>query len=191
VVDRWNWEGFEGVPLEVEVYCAHEEVDLLVNGESQGRKKTNRDSQWIARWNVPYEAGVLEAVAYNDSQEVERWKLVTADKPRNIRLAADRNELSADGQDLSYITVELTDQAGNRNRTANQLVEFEIEGPGEILGVGSSNPMSTESYRQPKRKAYQGRCLVIIRTTSAPGEIQLRASSQNLESAEITLVSKL
>jgi beta-galactosidase len=87
--------------------------------------------------------------------------------------------------------VQLLDDNGIRNPVAENLMNFEIQGAGSIVAVGSSNPMSTESYKQPRRKAYQGRCLVIIRSESKPGEITLKASSQGLATAEIVISSSL
>ena len=190
VVDRWNWEGYEGMTLNVEVYCAHEKVELFLNGNSLGVRETNRGNEWIARWKVPYEAGTLKAVAYEGNVEIENCQLVTAGIPEKINLHADRTEIHADRQDLSYVQVELVDAGGNRNRLAENLVEFEVEGPGIILAVGSSNPRSTESYTRPRREAYQGRCLVVIRSTDMPGEITLKAASEGLRSAAIPIQSR-
>lgn len=190
VTDRWNWEGFEGKPLNIEVYCAYEQVELFLNGNSLGRKKTNRGTQWIARWEVPYEPGVLKAIAYNGDQEMDSWELHTAGAPDAIHLSADRDQLQADNQDLSYVTVELRDAAGHRNRTATNLVEFGVEGPGTIVAVASSDPMSPESFQLPRRKAYQGRCLVVVRSTREGGEIVLTASSEGLPPESLILTSR-
>jgi beta-galactosidase len=189
VTDRWNWIGWENQPLEVEVYCAYEEVELLLNEKSLGRKKTDRDSEWIARWNVPYVPGELKALAFSNGEQVDSWKLVTASAPAQITLTADRSVIDADGQDLSFIQVELVDAKGNRCTTAENLVQFEISGPGTIAAVGSSNPMSSESFRQPRRKAYQGRCLVVVRSTHQEGDIQLRASAEGLPPVTIVIQS--
>jgi beta-galactosidase len=189
VVDRWNWEGWENEPLEVEVYCAHEEVELLLNDKSLGRQKTSRENQWIARWTVPYVPGELKAIAYSQGEQVESWQLVTASTPARIVLSADRSTLAADGQDLSFIQVELLDDEGNRCTTEEILVEFEITGPGTLAAVGSSNPMSSESFRQPRRTTYQGRCLVVIRTTKDEGDIHLKASAEGLPPISIVVQS--
>ncbi len=189
VVDRWNWEGYEGEPLQVEVYCAHEAVELFLNGKSLGRKETKRETEWIARWNVPYQPGTLKAVAFKGAEEIETCELQTAAAPELLKLTADRTRISADGQDLSYIQVEVLDGEGHRNTLADPLINFEIEGPGTILAVASSNPMSTESYRQPRRKAYQGRCLVVLKSTEVTGNIILKANSAGLNSETITIAT--
>jgi beta-galactosidase len=187
VVDRWNWPGHEGTPLEVEVYSAHEEVELFLNGTSLGKKPTNRGTQWIARWKVPYSPGELKAVAYDNREEADSWELVTAGSPEKIALSADRTRLLSNGQDLSFIIVELHDGNGERNTLAEDLVEFEISGPGTIVAVGSSNPMSTESFQQPRRRAYQGRCLVVVKSGRERGEIRLTASVDGLDPSTLVL----
>jgi beta-galactosidase len=185
VTDSWNWEGYEGENLEVEVYCAHEAVELFLNGESLGKQNTSRENEWIARWEVPYVTGSLKAIAYQGDEAVESDELLTAGDPEVIRMKADRESIRADGQDLCYIEVELLDQDGNRSVQAVNQVDFDLEGPGEIVAVASSNPMSTESYQAPHRRAYQGRCLVVVKSLKQPGEIRLSASSENLEAAAI------
>ncbi len=190
VRDSWNWEGHEGRELEVEVYCAHEAVELFLNGQSLGRKSTSRENEWIARWKVPFSPGSLKALAYMGDEETERDELLTTGDPESLRLKADRTILQADGQDLSYIEVELLDTDGNRSILAENLVEFELEGPGTIVAVGSSNPMSTESYQRPFRKAYMGRCLVVVKSTDQVGQIKLIAGSEGMPPAEISLETK-
>lgn len=189
VVAGWNWEGSEGKALNIEVYCSSPEVELFLNQKSLGRKKTNRENKWIAAYQVPYEPGILSAKGYNGSTEVTSWELKTAEEPLKIALTADRTSIKADGQDLSYIIVELLDVNGVRNPVATNLVNFEIEGPGTIVAVGSSNPMGSESFQQPLRRAWQGRCLVVVKAGKTPGDIKLKASSDGLEQAEIVISS--
>jgi beta-galactosidase len=88
--------------------------------------------------------------------------------------------LKSDGQDLSYITVELTDNTGTRHPKAENLIHFEIEGPGEIIAVANANPVSLESYQSPQRRAWQGRCMVIVKSGRKPGTITLKAKSDGL-----------
>jgi len=189
VVARWNWEGYEGTALTIEVYSSCPEVELFLNQKSLGRKSANRGNKWIATYQVPYEPGVLSVKGYNGTAEVASSGLKTATEPVKIALSADRSPIKADGQDLSYITVELLDAADTRNPLASNLINFEIEGPGTIVAVGSSNPMGTESFKQPVRKAYQGRCLVIVKSGTTPGDIRLKASSEGLPQAEIMISS--
>jgi len=88
---------------------------------------------------------------------------------------------------LSYITVELVDSRGVRNPTAENLIKFAVAGPGQIVGVGSANPLSIESYQQPQRKAWQGRCLLIVKSDKGAGKIRVRASTKGLVPTEIVI----
>ncbi len=189
-VADWNWEGYENQNFEVNVYSGHEKVELLLNGESLGMKETNVDNEFTAVWEVPYQPGELKAVAMAGENVTAEHVLKSAGAPAKIQLTADRTKLSANGQDLSYVTFELLDENGFRNPKAENLVQFEIGGPGEIVAVASSNPMSTESFRQPQRKAWQGRGLVILKSVKEGGEINLLVKSDGLETAEIKLSSE-
>jgi beta-galactosidase len=190
VLSDWNWKGYEGKPMEVNVYSSCEQVELFLNGKSLGKKSTNRSNQFIAVWNVSYQPGVLKAVGYNGKKQIKVAELKTAEEPAKIRLTADRNMLKSDGQDLSYVTVEITDTNGNRNPKAENQVTFEIEGPGEIIAVGNANPVSLESYQQPNRKAWQGKCLVIIKSGKQAGNVLLTAKSASLKQAVLNIEVK-
>jgi len=188
-VADWNWEGYENQPIEVHIYSGHENVELFLNGESLGTKETNADNEFIALWEVPYQPGELKAVATNGEIVTAEHILATAGKPVKINLSADRKRISANGHDLSYITYELLDENGIRNPKAENLLQFGMEGPGEIIAVANSNPMSTESFRQPQRKAWQGRGLVIIKSQKQAGEIVLRVKSDGVEQNKIKIRS--
>lgn len=187
VVADWNWKGSEGKPLEVNVYSSCEQVELFLNGRSLGKQSTSRSNQFRAVWQVPYQAGTLKAVGYNKNKAVNTAMLSSAAEPTQLKLTADRNVLQANAQDLSYITVELLDGNGVRNPKAEQLVKFEINGPAVIEAVGNANPMSVESYTLPQRKTWQGRCLVIVRTTGQKGNVTLKASVEGMEQVQLAL----
>lgn len=186
----WNWPGNENKLMSVAVYSSCDEVELFLNGKSLGRKITNRASKFIAEWNVPYQPGVLKAIGYSNRGKVKEAELKTAGPATKIKLSVDRSVIKSDGQDLAYVTLELVDSNGVRNPTAENLISFEVEGPATIAGVGNANPMSLESYQQPQRKAWQGRCLVILKSGKTPGEIILRARSTGLKDAIIKITSK-
>lgn len=189
VADDWNWKGYENKSLEVTAYSSCEQVELFLNGKSLGKKPTDRSTRYIAVWQVPYQSGTLKAVGYKGKKQVNVSELKTAGDPAAFKMAPDRSEIKADGQDLSYITVELTDINGIRNPKAENLVSFEIEGPGTIVAVGNSNPVSLESYQLPERKAWHGRCLLVVKSDTKEGKIILRASSPGLETANIEMNS--
>ncbi len=188
-VSDWNWKGYEGAPLEVSVYSSCEEAELFLNGRSLGKKKTGRAEKFLGKWNVPWQAGELKAVGYTGGKPVKDACLRTASDPADIRITADRSRIMADGQDLSYLAVEVIDQQGMRHPKADNLLKFSIEGPGRILAVGNGNPVSLESYGLPQRKAWQGRCLVVVKSEGEAGIIRMTAASKGLKPVSYLLES--
>ncbi len=187
VVSHWNWYGYEGKQMKIIAYSSCENAELLINNISYGKKPTNRSTQYTASWEVPYQKGEVRVVGYQGKKVVNTALLKTAGDVSQIKMSADRKIIKADGQDLSYITVELADNNNVRNPKAENLLKFNIEGPGTIAGVGNANPVSTESCQGNQRKAWQGRCLVIIKSTDQPGKILLRVSSEGIPSSEIII----
>jgi beta-galactosidase len=187
---HWNWEGYEGQELEVQVYSSCEEVELYLNGRSLGRKPTGRDSEFMAVWPVPYSPGSLRAVGYRQGGQVNEALLATAGPAAALSLHSDRTSLRADGRDLAYVSVELVDGNGLRQPLAENLVRFELEGPGELIAVGNAHPMSLESYTRPQRRAWQGRCLAVIRSGYDAGVIRLKARSEGLGEAVVEIRSR-
>ena len=187
LVADWSWQGKEEDPFEISVYSSCAEIELFLNGKSFGRKPTNRSTQFVATWKVPYQPGTLQAIGYDGGQKVGIAELRSAATPTQIELQADRTTLQANGEDLSYITVALLDEHGVRNPKSGNLVSFEIEGPGTIVGVGNANPISLESYQQPRREAWRGRCLVIIKSGKRPGVVELKANADGLTPSQIQL----
>ncbi len=190
VVPDWNWAGHENQNFEVSVYSSCEAAELFLNGKSLGKKSTNRATQFKALWEVPYQPGELKAVGYNGNKIITQSVLKTSGDSKKIKLSPDRNEIDANGQDLSYITVELTDENGLKNPKEDRLISFDIEGEGTIIGVGNANPVSIESYQAPNRKAWMGRCLVIIKSNDKPGQIKITASADGLETEQVIIQSK-
>jgi beta-galactosidase len=189
-VAEWNWEGYENQPLTVVTYSGHEKVELFLNGISLGQKTLIPEDYHVALWEVPYQSGELKVVGYEGDSIKATQLLQTAKPPVQLKLTADRSEIQASGQDLSFITVEVLDENGFRNPKSENLVNFEISGPGKIVAVASSNPMSAESFQQPQRKVWKGRCLVIVKSEKKAGEIVLKAKSEGLPDSQIAIQSK-
>lgn len=187
VVANWTWKGYEDSIFEVNIYSSCDEVELFLNNKSLGKKPTNRSTKFMAVYNVPYAAGELKAIGYNNGKKVNTAILKTAGEPTQIKLSADRKTIKADNEDLSYVTFELVDKKGTRNPGAENLIHFEIEGPGTIAGVGNADPVSIESYQLPQRKAWQGRCIVVVKSGKKSGNIVLKASSTGLKSSELVI----
>jgi len=188
VVADWTWPGQENKPMEVSVYSSCPEVELFLNGKTLGKRPTNRDTKFMATWQVLYQPGILRAVGYTNRKQIALSQLQTAKPVSKIKLSADRSTIKADGQDLSYITVELTDADGIRDPKAENLVKFKIDG-GTIVGVGNANPMSLESYQLPRRKAWHGRCLVIVKSSDKVEKITLTAAVSGLPSSKLVIAT--
>lgn len=115
--------------------------------------------------------------------------VTTADDPARVNLSADRSTIHADGKDLSFITVKITDENGTLVPDSDNLVHFEIEGEGKIVGVGNGNPMSFEPAKGLERRAFSGMCQVIVQSTGKKGSILLKASSLGLQPGIISLTT--
>jgi len=193
ILPHWNWPERIGQITPVYVYATGDEVELYLNGKSLGRQKRGTgEARYRFRWNdVKYEPGELKAIAYKNGKPWAETVMRTAGEPAQIQLAADRAALHADGADLSFITVTIADKNGTMAPRANNLVKFSIEGPAEIAAVDNGDATSFESFQAPRRKAYNGLALVIVRTKSGEkGVIKLTAQSDGLAPAQIALRSE-
>lgn len=141
------------------------------------------------RWNdVTYEPGELKVVAYKDGKVLGEETVRTAGNPAQVALTADRTLLSADGADLAFVTVEVTDKAGIACPTAQNKVQFTVTGPGVIAGVGNGNPQSFEPFQASYRNLFNGKTLLIVRTQKGQsGKITVEAASEGLKPVQITL----
>jgi beta-galactosidase len=187
VKPSWTWPGYEAKNMDVVAYSACDSVQLFLNDKFLGTKLTSRATEFKATWQIPYQKGTLKTVGYIKGAKAAEWQLTTADKPSKIHLTADRRTIKADGQDLSYVTVEISDKNGILNPQFNNQINFSIEGEGTIAAVGNANPTSVESFQQAYRKAYEGKCLIIIRSKKKAGQIILNASCKGLKSDRIVI----
>ena len=186
----WNWTGNEGQKLQVNVYSNFPEVRLELNGKVIGTKPVSAETKLTASFEVPYEAGELKAIALKDGKEVETKVLKTTGNPAKIRLTADRSEIKASRNDLSYVTVEVVDETGALIPNANLPIQFKVEGAGELAAVENGNPADMKSFRAPQVTSFNGRCLVILRPNGTSGEIKLKAESAGLTGTEIIVQTK-
>lgn len=176
VFPHWNWSDGETVDLWV-YYNRADSVELFLNGASLGiRKKT--PEQLHTLWRVAYEPGTVTAVSYSEGKEYLRRSITTAGEPAGLKLTADRNVLDADGYDLAFVTVEVLDARGNPVPYADNRISFGIEGPAVIEAVDNGSPISHEPFRANERKAFHGKCLVIVRAGKEAGPIRLTATSE-------------
>jgi beta-galactosidase len=187
--ESWTWPVFEGKTVQVEVYSKYPKVRLYLNDKLIGEQATTREQQFKAAFSIPYSPGVLKAVGVENDKEVESAILQTAGDAAKIKLTADRKEILANGQDLSYITIEITDKDGIFQPNAASRLDFKIEGQGVIAGVDNADIKDTEQYVGNTRKAWHGRALVVIKSNQQAGEIKLSVTSNGLEGKNIIVKS--
>ena len=179
----WNWPGWEGKPIEVEVYTKAPEVRLYLNDKLIGTKAVSRDTEYKAVFTVPYEPGTLSAEAGGLGT-----LLCTAGEPAALRLTPDRRVITADGQDLSFITVEVVDKKGWVCPDAAIPCEAIVKGEGQFLAFASADLKDREPYTSPRVTTWKGRALLVVRSTEKKGNAQIRIKS-SLPTATITLQS--
>jgi beta-galactosidase len=181
---HWNFEGKEGEVIPVWVYSNLDEVELFVNGKSQGSQKVPHLGH--VEWKVKYEPGVIEARGTKDGKVVLTEKRETTGTPAAIRLTADRTEINADGEDVAILTVEVLDKEGRPVPTASNLISFKVSGAGALIGVGNGDPNCPESDKEPKRSLFNGLAQAIVQSAKRPGEIHVEAVKEGWDGPELT-----
>jgi beta-galactosidase len=187
--ESWTWPGFEGKNIQVEVYSKYPKVRLYLNNKLIGEQATTIDQQFKATFSVPYSSGQLKAVGIENDKEMETTMLQTAGVVAKLKLTADRKEIMANGQDLSFVIVEITDKDGIFQPNASNQLYFKIDGAGTIVAVGNADIKDCDSYIGNTRKAWKGRALVVIRSTQSAGEIKLIVTSPGLANGTLNLKS--
>ncbi|HEV2860829.1 MAG TPA: beta-galactosidase GalB [Pyrinomonadaceae bacterium] len=190
LLPHWTWPGREGQTTPVHVYTSGDEAELFLNGRSLGRKKKGQ-YEYRLRWDdVKYEPGELRVVAYKGGRRWAEDTVKTTGAAAKLTLKADRASVRADGEDLSFVTVSVTDGGGLVVPRAKNRVSFELSGPGEIVATDNGDATSFEPFQSKERAAYNGLCLVVVRTRAGqPGRITLRARSEGLKGAELIIRS--
>ena len=188
IFPHWNWPGKIGQPIDVWCFSNCDSVELLLNGKSLGTKVMERDSH--LEWTVNYEPGTLEARGWRDGKTIVD-KEETTGRPVAIRLKPDRDTIRANGEDVSVVEVTVVDSLGREVPTADDLIHFQAEGQGSIIGVGNGDPSSHEPDKYPdggyQRKLFNGKCEVIILSDREPGEIRLQATGYGLRDATLRI----
>jgi beta-galactosidase len=205
LLPHWNWK--EGQQIDVVAYTNCDAVKLFLNDKliaeqtfagSKVRYYTNQwekfidlgeDQKLSLDWKVPFAPGTLRAEGYKNGKLIATDTVKTAGNPAKIELTADRQNIQSDGKDLSYITIRIKDKNGTMVPNADNLIHFEIEGEGTILGVANGDPISLEPVKGKQRRAFNGMCQVVIQSTNKKGNFILKASSVGLPDEKILLTS--
>ena len=192
--ESWNWEGnrdpkgaivpsWEGKPIEVEVYTKAPEVKLFLNDKLIDTKVVGRDTEYKATFTLPYEPGTIRAEAGGKSVA-----LSTAGKPARLRLTPDRRVITADGQDLAFITIEVVDSKGNVCPDAAISCEAIVKGQGQLLAFASADLKDREPYTSPRVTTWKGRALLVVRSCLKKGRAQVSIKS-SLPTTSLTIQS--
>ncbi len=179
ILPHWTWPGREGIATPVHVYTSGDEAELFLNGKSLGKKK--KEGYRIVWDKVFYTPGTLEVVCYKNGREWARDMVQTAGKAAKLNASVDY-----EGEDLSYVAVDVQDKAGVLCPGSSALIKFEVNGPAEIVATDAGDPTSHVPFYSHELPAFAGKASVIIRRTGK-GPVTVLASSKGLKKAKITL----
>lgn len=195
IFPHWNWEGREGQVVPIHVYTNYEEVELFINGVSQGKRRhatggddvTAQLERFRLMWNdTVYEPGEVCAVAYRDGKEVARQIVKTAGAPHHIELSAYRTKIAADGESLNYITARIVDENGVLCPNATDRLTFSANGAAYVYTTDAGDQRETETFLRPDKKALSGMLVACLRNNGSAGTVTVSCSAETLESATLT-----
>lgn len=202
VLPHWNWPGREGESTPVMVYTSLPKSELFVNGVSQGiREKASsqrgildkNDPESLKRYrliwdDVVYQPGELKVVGLDENNNpVKETVVKTAGKPHHIVLTPNRNEISADGEDLVYVTVQVADKDGNIVPTDSREVKFKVTGAGEFLATANGDPTSLRSFQQPVMDLFSGAATLIVKAGETPGVADIKVEGKGVKPATLQI----
>lgn len=196
ILPHWNWEGHEGDTIPVFVYTSGDCAELFVNGTSQGKKcKQPFSSKSVDRfrlmWNdVRYQPGTLRAVAWKEGEPRGEAVVQTAKAASALCLTADRSEIRANGEDLAYILIEAVDENHVLNPLADEMVTVEISGKATIAGLCNGDPQSLLPMQGHSMQLFNGKAMLIVKSSTAPDRIRIQVKSDKLKKAEMVVESR-
>ena len=195
VLPHWTWPGHEGKVLPVFVYTSYPEAELFVNGRSQGRRAKN-DSTLINRYrlmwnNVVYRPGEIKVVAYKtDGTTADEKTIRTAGRPHHLVVTANRDSLTANGDDLVYFTVSVADKDGNPVPDDERLVRFSVDGAGTFEATANGDPTCLMPFQNPEMKLFSGAATAIARSGLAPGSLRFKVSAKGVKGTTVEIPVK-
>lgn len=184
LVDHWTFA--DSQTKEVYVFTNADEVELLLNDRSLGKRWLKDSPDRVLRWQVPYEAGTLKAVALQQEKVVVEHQLVTAGPAHHLELNIDRKQLQANGRDVAHIEVRVVDEAGTCVPDFDQDIQVQVTGPGRLIGLDNGDLCDHTTPESHTRSAQNGRLLIMIQSDTSPGNIELTVTADDLPSASLT-----
>ena len=185
---HWNWK--PGQVIDIWAYYNNaDEVELFVNGKSQGVKRKAAGELHVM-WRTQFEPGVIKAVSRKDGKVVLTQEKRTAGAAAKLVLQADRKAIQANGDDLAFVTIRVEDKDGNLVPDATHNIRFEVSGAGKLAGVDNGWQTDLTSFKGSEKRAFNGLCLAILQSNGKAGNIQLKVSSPGLAGAAISIPAK-
>lgn len=182
----WNFPGQEGKPMNIFCYSNAMEVELFVNGVSQGKK--HMEKNWYLEWgDIIYQPGILCATGYWEDGERITREIKAAGAAERIILEPERKMLVHGGTDAVLVTVKVVDSEGNVVPESGALIRFTIEGDGSIVGVGNGDPGSHEPDKSTMRRVFHGLCQLVICSGAGKAAICIKAYGDGLRNGECLL----
>jgi beta-galactosidase len=194
ILPHWNWPqasattNAAAAAIPVRVFSNCKEVELFLNGKSLGKQTMSANG--LLNWDVAYEPGALTARGYDGDRLVTESKVETTGAPAAIVLSPDRTAIHADAQDVSVVDVMAVDAKGRVVPTADDVIEFDLDGPGRIIGVGNGDPSSHEPDKAHQRRLFCGYAQVIVQSENKSGTLKLTAVSGNLKKDTVKISSE-
>jgi beta-galactosidase len=185
---HWNWEGMEGKTIAVWVYSNLDKVELLHNGQSLGTKEMKKDGH--VAWVVKYAPGSIEARGYKGDKVTMTTKRETTGAPAKLVIRPERQDVSADGEDVAMFAVEVRDAKDRVVPVTDNQITFKVSGEGKLIGLGNGDPTDQDSDKGTSRKAFCGYCMAVVQSTKKGGSITVEATAKGLESASASINAK-
>lgn len=189
-ISTWTWPGFEEKPCKVVVYSCDDEVELFINGKSVGKQPAGEVNNFCAVFDTVYQPGTIEAIGFVNGNKTESMLLQTADEQVFLSVDMDKTELTVNGEEISYLTISLTDKNGILIPTKDRKVSLETRGPITIQGFGSADPFSTENFFDKERTTYRGTVLAAIRAGKEKGTAEISVYADECEVKTIKIEVK-
>ena len=188
LLPHWNWNAGDTIP--VWAYTNADEVELFLNGSSLGKRSKSDTDKLHLSWNVAYVPGTLVAVGKKEGRTFSDT-VRTASSPAYIHAFADRKGILADGKDLCYITIEIKDENGNTVPSADNVVEFKVDGPARFVAADNGNPICHERFTSTKRSVFHGKCVCILQSIKGKkGYITVSIKSDGIKDAEVKVLAR-
>lgn len=188
-ISSWSFDGYEEKPVKVEVYSEADEVELLINNEVVGKKAAGEKNEYKAVFDTVYTPGEIVAVAYTNGKETGRTSLMTAGSSVNLKVEADRQQINADDNDLSFVTISLVDDQGIVKPLADRKVSVRVEGAGILQGFGTGNPKPEGNFFDTEKMTYDGKALAVIRPTEM-GTINVIVKAEGCTTQKIQIEAR-